>query len=95
MSPRTQRAWGAGFAAVLGLLAFIVYYSIFSVGLALADKGSIPIAVALWTPNLLTLILASVVLYKLGTEQWSSVSEGIQSYCLKAAHYLRGILGRR
>ena len=95
MSPRTQRAWGAGFAGVLGLLAFIVYYSIFSIGLALADKGSIPIVVALWAPNLLTLILACLVLYKLGNEQWSSVSEGIQSYCIKATHQLRRIAGRR
>jgi len=95
MSPRTQRAWGAGFAGVLGLLAFIVYYSVFSIGVALADKGSIPIALALWAPNLLTLSLAIVVLYKLGTEQWSSVSEGIQGYCLKAANYLRRLVGQR
>lgn len=77
MSPRTQRSWGAGFAATLGLIVFMCYYGIFSVGLALADSGKIHVGVALWLPNILASIIAALLVYKITTEQWQSVSEGI------------------
>jgi lipopolysaccharide export LptBFGC system permease protein LptF len=94
MSPRTQRTWGAGFAGLLGLIVFIIYYSVFSVGVALADKGSLPIAVALWAPNVITASLATWILYKLGTEEWHSVSEGAQNYCRRTLETLRRFLKR-
>jgi lipopolysaccharide export system permease protein len=94
MSPRTQRAWGAGFAGLLGLIVFVIYYSVFSVGVALADKGSLPIVVALWAPNVITTALAVWILYKLGTEQWHSVSEGAQNYCTRAVETVRRYLKR-
>ncbi len=94
MSPRTQRTWGAGFAGLLGLIVFIIYYSVFSVGVALADKGSLPIPIALWTPNVITAGLATWILYKLGTEQWYSVSEGAQNYCTRSMRNVRRLLGR-
>lgn len=77
MSPRTQRTWGAGFAAALGLGVFIVYYSIFSVSLALADSGALNAWVALWIPNVLATIVAITTINKIGTEQWQSVSEAL------------------
>jgi len=78
MSPRTQRTWGAGFAATLGLVVFILYYSIFSIGLTLADSGALKVWIALWAPNIITTAIAAVLVYKVGTEQWQSVSEGAQ-----------------
>lgn len=91
MSPRTQRTWGAGFAGLLGLIVFVIYYSVFSVGVALADKGSIPIPLALWAPNIITTCLAFWILHKLATEQWHSVSEGVQNYCRKAFETFRSL----
>ena len=76
MSPRTQRTWGAGFAATLGLVVFILYYSIFSVGLTMADSGALKVWIALWAPNILTTAIAALLVYKVGTEQWQSVAEG-------------------
>lgn len=81
MSPRTQRTWGASFSAVLGIIVFAVYYGLFSVGLALADQGAIKIWIALWSPNILLTFVAAFFVYKLTTEQWQSVSEGIFSFC--------------
>jgi lipopolysaccharide export system permease protein len=78
MSPRTQRTWGAGFAATLGLVVFILYYSIFSVGLTMADRGSLKVWIALWAPNIITTGIAVLLVYKVGTEQWQSVSDGAQ-----------------
>jgi len=78
MSPRTQRTWGAGFAATLGLAVFIVYYSVFSVGVALADSGKLHVGIALWAPNVIATAIAAVLVYKVATERWQSASEGIQ-----------------
>lgn len=89
MSPRTQRTWGVGFAGLLGLIVFVVYYSVFSIGLALADKGTVPIPLALWFPNVLTSTLTVWMLYKLGTEQWQSVSEGFQRVIQRAGTVVR------
>jgi lipopolysaccharide export system permease protein len=80
MSPRTQRTWGAGFAATLGLVVFILYYSIFSIGLTMADSGALKVWIALWAPNILTTGIAALLVYKVGTEQWQSVSEGAQKF---------------
>lgn len=77
MSPRTQRTWGAGFAATLGLVVFMLYYGIFSLGLALADGGKIHVGVALWMPNIVAAIIAVILVRKITSEQWHSVSEGI------------------
>lgn len=76
MSPRTQRTWGAGFAATLGLIVFILYYSLFSIGLTMADGGKLKVWIALWAPNIVTTAIAALLVYKVGTEQWQSVSEG-------------------
>lgn len=89
MSPRTQKTWGAGFAATLGLVVFILYYSIFSVGVTLADSGKIQVWIALWTPNVLATAVASFMVYKVGTEQWQSVSDGIQRGCARLIDTVR------
>ena len=77
MSPRTQRSWGAGFAATLGLVVFMLYYGIFSLGLALADGGKMHVGLALWLPNIVAATIAAVLVRKITSEQWNSVSEGV------------------
>ena len=77
MTPRTQRSWGAGFAATLGLVVFMLYYGIFSLGLALADGGKMHVGLALWLPNIVAATIAAVLVRKLTSEQWNSVSEGV------------------
>jgi lipopolysaccharide export system permease protein len=89
MSPRTQKTWGAGFAATLGLIVFILYYSIFSIGVTLADSGKLQVWIALWLPNILATGVASFMVYKVGTEQWQSVSDGIQRGCARLVDSLR------
>ena len=85
MSPRTQRTWGAGFAATLGLVVFILYYSVFSIGLTLADSGALKVWIALWAPNILTTAIAALLVYKVGTEKWQSVAEGAQRFIEKVS----------
>ena len=79
VSPRAQRTWGAGIAAALGITVFIGYYSMFSVGIALADGGKIPIWLALWLPNFVTTLVALLFITKLSKERWNSVPEGLQA----------------
>jgi lipopolysaccharide export system permease protein len=88
-SPRTQRSWGAGFAATLGLVVFVVYYGIFSVGMALADGGKIHVGLALWLPNILASMLAAILVRKITSEQWQSVSEGVFSAVTRGVTLLR------
>jgi lipopolysaccharide export system permease protein len=79
VSPRAQKTWGAGIAAALGLFVFVSYYSLFSVGVALADSGTVPIWFALWLPNIVTSLVAFLFIRNLATERWNSVPEGLQS----------------
>jgi lipopolysaccharide export system permease protein len=89
MSPRTQKTWGAGFAATLGLIVFILYYSIFSIGVTLADSGKLQVWIALWVPNIVATLVASFMVYKVGTEQWQSVSDGVQRACTRLLEGVR------
>lgn len=95
MSPRTQRSWGAGFAATLGLVVFMIYYGIFSIGLALADSGKIHVGLALWLPNIIASAIASLLVYKITTERWQSVSEGIFNAFSNITQNLRRRLDRQ
>ncbi len=90
MSPRTQRTWGAGFAATLGLLVFIAYYSVFSIGVALADSGSLKVWIALWAPNIFATAIAALLVHRIGTERWQSASEGILALCVRVGAFIRG-----
>ncbi len=94
MSPRTQRSWGAGFAATLGLIVFMLYYGIFSLGLALADGGKIHVGTALWLPNIIASCIAFVLVRKIVTEQWHSVSEGVFNVGAAAIGWVREKIGR-
>jgi hypothetical protein len=57
----------------------MLYYGIFSVGLALADNGKIHVGLALWLPNIIASIIAFVLVWKIVSERWTSVSDGVFS----------------
>jgi hypothetical protein len=44
----------------------------------MADRGALKVWIALWAPNIITTAIAALLVYKVGTEQWQSVSEGVQ-----------------
>lgn len=94
ISPRTQRSWGAGFAATLGLIVFMMYYGIFSFGLALADGGKMHVGLALWLPNIVAASIAFVLVRKVTTEQWSSVSDGIVNLVAGSVKGVVNFVGR-
>lgn len=73
LPPRAQKTWGAGLSTAIGLLVFVIYYSLFSFGLAFAEQGSLKIWIALWIPNIVLLGLAVFLVQRLATEKWSSV----------------------
>lgn len=75
--PRTQRTWGLGLSALLGMFVFLVYYSVLSVGIALCESGSVPPVIALWLPNLIIFAIALLLLWKIGSERWESVLDGL------------------
>jgi hypothetical protein len=55
----------------------MLYYGIFSIGLALADNGKIHVGLALWLPNIVASIIACVLVWKIVSEKWVSVSDGV------------------
>jgi lipopolysaccharide export system permease protein len=76
--PRSQKTWGAGISAILGLLVFVIYYGFLSIGITLAENGALPAAVALWIPNLAALGLAFFTLHRIGGERWHSIAHGFE-----------------
>jgi len=76
--PRTQKAWGATLSASLGMLVFIFYYGLLSLGIALAEGGTLPPLLGLWLPNIAVAVTAAYTLRKMGTEQWQSIVHGAE-----------------
>lgn len=76
--PRSQKTWGAGISAILALLVFVVYYGFLSIGIALAENGTLPATVALWIPNLVVTALALFTLQRIGSERWHSIAHGFE-----------------
>jgi lipopolysaccharide export system permease protein len=76
---RSQKTWGAGISAALGLAVFVIYYGILSIGLTLAESGAVPARIALWLPNIAALGIAVFALHRIGTERWQSIAAGLSS----------------
>ncbi len=79
LPPRTQKTWGAGLSLCLGLLVFVLYYGFLSIGITLSDGGSLPATIGVWLPNFASLSVAIFFIWKVGSEQWTSVSDSIGS----------------
>jgi len=76
--PRSQKAWGAGLSATLGLLVFVLYYGLLSTGITLGENGRLNPHAALWLPNIVATGVAMFVLHRLGTERWHSILHGFE-----------------
>ncbi len=77
--PRAQKAWGAGLSSIIGLLVFITYFGILSIGMAIAEKGSMNPYVALWMPNIIMGAFTAILLEKMNSEKWQSTAHFIES----------------
>jgi len=75
LPPRAQKTWGAGLSVMLGLLVFVCYYGLLSMGVTLGENGALNAYVGLWIPNLVSSIVALFLIQKIGSEKWSSVAE--------------------
>ncbi len=77
MPPRTQKTWGASFSLSFGLLSFIVYFGLLTVGIALGESGVMNPHLAVWIPNLVLAIVCSYSIYKVNSEKWQSFSDAL------------------
>lgn len=84
--PRTQRTWGAGISATLGMGVFVFYYALFSTGIVLAQSGMVNPDVALWLPNVSVFLVAVYLLRQIATERWQSVAHAIDSLFGRLRH---------
>jgi lipopolysaccharide export LptBFGC system permease protein LptF len=80
--PRMQRAWGASLSIAIAMIVFILYYAFISIGVALAESGSIHPLIALWMPNLVIAVFTFYLLKQMGSERWQSIAEGVEGLLL-------------
>ena len=78
--PRTQQTWGIGLSATFGMGVFVLYYGVLSIGIAMSEANRIDPILALWIPNAVLAGLGAYAIWKVGTEQWQSVTQGIQDF---------------
>ena len=64
---------------ILALLMFLVYYSIFSLGMSVGETGKVPPAIAIWIPNGLFALAALAGLYVSNKEQMPSAATWIST----------------
>jgi lipopolysaccharide export system permease protein len=75
-TPRTQKTWGIGLSVVLGLLGFIFYFALLTIGVTAAEKGSLAPQLGVWLPNLGTVAVGLTLIYLVGSERWQTVGDG-------------------
>lgn len=88
--PRTQRTWGVGLSAALGMAVFVLYYGLLSVGVTFAETGGISPHLGLWLPNLITLALAIYATRQVGLERWHSIPHAVEMFLARVSARLRG-----
>ncbi|MCO6429936.1 MAG: LPS export ABC transporter permease LptF [Deltaproteobacteria bacterium] len=76
--PRTQRTWGAGLSVALGLVVFLAYYILLSLGITFGESGKIDPLLALWLPNIVATGVTAYILYKITLEKWPSIAHGFE-----------------
>jgi len=75
--PRSHKTWGAGLSIAIGMVVFIIYYGLFTLGVGLAEGGLIAPVIAVWLPNILVFGLDVWFLRMLMSEKWTSVATGL------------------
>ena len=79
------------FGIVLGLLFFLIYYSLLSVGWVLGEQGLYPPVIGMWLPNLLIGGFAAYLLYMTANER----PVRMVVVCLSIFYWLGSIWKRR
>ena len=59
---------------VLSLVFFLLYYSVFSIGLSTGESGTLPPVIGLWLPNILFALAGGVGLFLVGRERTPSIA---------------------
>ncbi len=81
--PRSQNNWGQSLSFMTGMIIFVIYYALLSIGMSLAKDGSVPASIGLWIPNIVFTIITFFAVKQMGSEKWQSVihltSESITS----------------
>lgn len=78
-SPRSQRTWGVGLSALIGLIAFLSYFALYSITRSMAEDGLIPLVIGAWAPGVIIAGVAFVFLKQMSTERWQTISEGLST----------------
>ena len=86
---RTQRTYGIGLSAMIGLVIFMIYYGAFSIGIAAAEGGRFNPYMALWLPNVLLLGCGLWLNRMIGTENWQSVGVLVESLLSRVRRKLK------
>ena len=74
---RIQKSSGMAVSILSVILIFVIYYTLLSSGITLAESKTLSAITAIWMPNIFLMVLISVLIYFLGKEKWNSVAEGI------------------
>lgn len=93
--PRSQKTWGAGISAGLGMVVFVIYYGLLSTGVALAEGGRLNPTIALWIPNIVATIIGAVMIWKMGTEQWQSIAQRVEEAVRSIIHRVQQLKAAR
>lgn len=78
-SPRSQRTWGVGLSALIGLIAFLSYFALYSITRSMAEDGLIPLIIGAWAPGIIIAGVAFLFLKQMSTEQWQTISDGLST----------------
>lgn len=93
LPPRTQKTWGAGFSAALGMSVFVAYYALLSIGMALGESGVINPYFSVWLPNIMGLLIAVYLHSQMGRERWQSIAQGIEEFLRYMVSRARSVMG--
>ena len=80
MPPRTQKTWGASFSLGIGLISFIGYFALLTLGMTIAENGILPAYIAVWLPNIILAVVCWNLLLKTNSEQWQSITDGLDRF---------------
>lgn len=74
---RGTKTWGTTANTILGIGFILLYYLALALGSAIAEHSGKMIALYLWLPNVLFLLLSLYLLRQIETERWQAVSQAI------------------
>lgn len=68
---------------VLSLVFFLLYYSLYSLGMSMGEAGTIPPIIGLWAPNILFALVGAVGLHLVARERTPSITPFLRGLRLK------------